>query len=87
MLHVDDMLLIGNYISFLDMIKDFIENSFSMEYLGKASYWASKSIKAPNTAEPKHIDNILKWFGKKCQEVFLTRSHGMFEQDSVSFDI
>ena len=45
-LYVDDILLIGNDIEFLDSIKGYLNKSFSMKVLGEAAYiyWASRSI-------------------------------------------
>ena len=37
-LHVDDILLIGNDIEFLDSVKRYLNKSFSMKDLGKAAY-------------------------------------------------
>ena len=37
-LYVDDILLIGNDIEFLDRIKGYLNKSFSMKYLGEAAY-------------------------------------------------
>ena len=45
-LYVDDILLIGNDIQFLDSIKGYLNKNFSMKDLGEAThiYWASRSI-------------------------------------------
>ena len=37
-LHVDDILLIGNGTEFLNSIKGYLNKSFSMKYLGEAAY-------------------------------------------------
>ena len=37
-LYVDDLLLIGNYIEFLDSIKGYLNKSFSKKDLGEAAY-------------------------------------------------
>ena len=37
-LYVDDVLLIGNDIKFLDSIKGYLNKSFSMKDLGEAAY-------------------------------------------------
>ena len=37
-LYVDDILLIGNEIEFLDSIKGYLNKSFSMKDLGEAAY-------------------------------------------------
>ena len=42
-LYVDDILLIGNDIEFLDSIKGYLNKSFSMKDLGEAAYiWGIK---------------------------------------------
>ena len=43
-LYVDDILLIGNDIEFLDSIKGYLNKSFSMKYLGEAAYILSIKI-------------------------------------------
>ena len=43
-LYVDDILLIANDIEFLDSIKGYLNKSFSMKDLGKASYTLSVKI-------------------------------------------
>ena len=37
-LYVDDILLIGNDIEFLDIIKGYLNNNFSIRDLGEAAY-------------------------------------------------
>ena len=41
---VDDILLIGNDIEFLDSIRGYLNKSFSMKELGEASYTLSIKI-------------------------------------------
>ena len=43
-LYVDDILLIGNDIEFLDSIKGYLNKSFSMKDPGEASYTLSIKI-------------------------------------------
>ena len=43
-LYVDDILLIGNNIEFLDSIKGYLNKSFSMKDLGEAAYTLSIKI-------------------------------------------
>ena len=43
-LYVDDILLIGNDIEFLDSIKGYLNKSFSMKDLGEAAYTLSIKI-------------------------------------------
>ena len=50
-LYVDDILLIGNDIEFLDSIKGYLNKSFSMKDLGEAAYiLASRSIEIDQDA-------------------------------------
>ena len=50
-LYVDDILLIGNDIEFLNSTKGYLNKSFSMKDLGKADiYWASRSIEIDQDA-------------------------------------
>ena len=37
-LYLDDILLIGNYVEFLDSIKGYMNKNFSMKNLGEAAY-------------------------------------------------
>ena len=44
-LYVDDILLTGNDIEFMDSIKGYLNKNFSMKDLGEATcIWASRSI-------------------------------------------
>ena len=48
---MNDILLIGNDIEFLDSIKGYLNKSFSMKDLGEAAYiWASRSIEIDRDA-------------------------------------
>ena len=50
-LYVDDVLLIGNNIEFLDSIKGYLNKNFSMKTLVKLLiYWASRSIEIDQDA-------------------------------------
>ena len=50
-LYVDDILLIGNDIEFLDSIKGYLNKSFSMKDLREVAYiFASKSIEIDQDA-------------------------------------
>ena len=50
-LYVDDILLIGNDIEFLDSIKGYLNKNFSMKDLGESClYWASRSIEIDQDA-------------------------------------
>ena len=43
-LYVDDILLIGNDIEFLDSIKGYLNKSFSMKDLGEAEYIGHQNL-------------------------------------------
>ena len=49
---MDDILLIGNDIEFLNSIKGYLNKNFSMKDLGEAAYiyWASRSIEIDQDA-------------------------------------
>ena len=50
-LYVDDLLLIGNDVEFLDSIKGYLNKSFSMKDLAKLFlYWVSRSIEIDQDA-------------------------------------
>ena len=50
-LYVDDILLIGNDIKFLDSIKGYLNKNFSMKTsLKLLTYWASRSIEIDQDA-------------------------------------
>ena len=65
-LYVDDILLIGNDIEFLDSIKGYLNNSFSKKDLGEATYTLSikiyrdRSRRLINISMSTYLDKILK---------------------------
>ena len=67
-LYVDDILLIGNDIEFLDSIKGDLNKSFSMKDLGKAAYilgikiYRDRSRRLMVLSKNAHLDMILKEF-------------------------
>ena len=67
-LYVDDILLIGNDIEFLDSIKGYLNNSFSMKDLGKAAYilgikiYRDRSRRLIGLSQSTYLDKILKKF-------------------------
>ena len=67
-LYVDDILLIGNDIKFLDSIKGYLNNNFSMKDLGEASYvlsikiYRDRSRRVIRFSMSTYIDKILKEF-------------------------
>ena len=67
-LYVDDILLIGNDIEFLNSIKGYLNNSFSMKDLGEASYilgikiYRDRSRRLIGLSQSTYLDKILKKF-------------------------
>ena len=67
-LYVDDILLIGNDIEFLDSIKGYLNKSFSMKDLGEAAYilgikiYRDRSRRLMILSKNAHLDMILKEF-------------------------
>ena len=67
-LYVDDILLIGNDMEFLDSIKGYLNKSFSMKDLGEAAYilgikiYRDRSRRLMILSKNAHLDMILKEF-------------------------
>ena len=67
-LYVDDILLIGNDIEFLDSIKGYLNTNFSMKDLGKATYvlgikiYRDRSRRLIGLSQSAYLDKILKKF-------------------------
>ena len=67
-LYVDDILLIGNDIEFLDSIKGYLNKSFSMKDLGEAAYilgikiYRDRSKRLIGLSQSTYLDKILKKF-------------------------
>ena len=67
-LYVDDILLIGNDIEFLDSIKGCLNKSFSMKDLGEAAYilgikiYRDRSRRLIGLSQSTYLDKILKKF-------------------------
>ena len=67
-LYVDDILLIGNDVQFLDSIKGYLNKSFSMKDLGEAAYilgikiYRDRSRCLIGLSQSTHLDKILKEF-------------------------
>ena len=67
-LYVDDILLIGNDIEFLDSIKGYLNKSFSMKDLGEAAYilgikiYRDRSRRLIGLSQSTYLDKILKKF-------------------------
>ena len=67
-LYVDDILLIGNYIEFLDSIKGYLNKNFSMKDLDEASYilgikiYRDRMRRLIGLSQSTYIDKVLKKF-------------------------
>ena len=67
-LYVDDILLIGNDIKFLDSIKGYLNKSFSMKDHGEAAYilgikiYRDRSRRLIGLSQSTYLDKILKTF-------------------------
>ena len=67
-LYVDDILLIGNDIEFLDSIKGYLNKIFSMKDLGEAAYifgikiYRDRSRRLIGLSKSTYLDKILKKF-------------------------
>src|SRR6266536_1840011 len=67
-LYVDDILLIGNDLEFLDSIKGYFNKNFSMKDLGESSYilgikiYRDRSRRLIGLSQHTYIDKILKKF-------------------------
>jgi hypothetical protein len=82
-LYVDDILLIGNYISMMEAIKSSLRKSFSMKDLGEVAYiWGIKiyrdrSKRLIGLNQDAYIDKILKQFNMQdSKKGFLPMLHG-----------
>ena len=67
-LYVDDILLMGNNIEFLDSIKAYLNKCFSMKDLGEASYilgikiYRDRSRHLIGLSQSTYLDKVLKKF-------------------------
>ena len=67
-LYVDDILLIGNDIEFLDSIKGYLNKSFSMKDLGEVAYilgikiYRDRSRCLIGLSQSTYLDKVLKKF-------------------------
>ena len=65
---MDDILLIGNDIEFLDSIKGYLNKSFSIKDVGEATYiwgiriYRDRSRRLIGFSQSTHLDKIFKEF-------------------------
>ena len=83
-LYVDDILLIGNDIPMLEVVKTSLRKCFSMKDLGEAAYilgiriYSDRSKRLIGLSQDTYIDKILKWFDMQdSKKGFLPMSQGI----------
>ena len=83
-LYVHDILLIGNDIPMLEVVKDSLKNSFAMKDLGEAAYilgikiYRDRSRRLIGLSQSTYIDKVLKRFNMhEAKKGFLPMSHGI----------
>jgi hypothetical protein len=83
-LYVDDILLIGNDVPMLEIVKTSLKNSFSMKDLGEAAYilgikiYRDRSKRLIGLSQSTYIDKVLKRFNMhEAKKGFLPMSHGV----------
>jgi hypothetical protein len=83
-LYVDDILLIGNDIPMLEVVKTSLKRSFSMKDLGEAAYvlginiYRDRSKRLNGLSQDTYIDKILNRFNMQdSKKGFLPMSHGI----------
>jgi hypothetical protein len=81
-LYVDDILLIGNDITMMEVIKTSLRKSFSMKVLGEAAYilgikiYRDRSKRLIGFGQDAYIDKILNQFNMQdSKKGFLPMSH------------
>jgi hypothetical protein len=83
-LYVDDILLIGNDVDFLNTTKESLKKSFSMKDLGEAAYilgikiYRDRSRRLIGLSQSTYVDKVLKRFNmEKSKKGLLPMSHGL----------
>ena len=83
-LYVDDILLIGNDAEFLNSIKGYLNNNFSMKDLGEAAYilgikiYRDRSRRLIGLSQSTYLDKFLKNFKMdQAKKGFLPVLHGV----------
>jgi hypothetical protein len=82
--YVDDILLIGNDIPMMKVVKSSLRKSFSMKDLGESTYilginiYRDRSKRLIGLSQDAYIDKILNWFNMRdSKKGFLPMSHGI----------
>ena len=83
-MYVDDILLIGNDVSMLNLVKESLNGKFSMKDLGEAMYilgikiYRDRSRRLLSLSQSTYIDKVLKRFNiSEAKTVLLPVSHGI----------
>ena len=83
-LYVDDILLIGNDIPTLEIVKSWLGKSFSMKDLGEAAYilgikiYRDRSRRLLGLSQSTYLDKILKRFSMQdSKKGFIPMNHGL----------
>jgi hypothetical protein len=67
-LYVDDILLIGNDVKMLNSVKEYLNNNFSIKYMGEAAYvlgikiYRDRSRRLLVLSQSTYLDKVLKRF-------------------------
>ena len=83
-LYVDDILLIGNDIPTLEIVKSWLGKSFSMKDLGEAAYilgikiYRDRSRRLLGLSQSTYLDKVLKRFSMQdSKKGFIPMNHGL----------
>jgi hypothetical protein len=75
-LHVDDMLLIGNNMDAIKVVKKQLSSNFDMKYLGETNFILGMDIERDRSIrniwlnQMKYIEIVMKWFNMQdCKPV------------------
>ena len=83
-IYVDDILLIGNDVPTLEIIKSWLGKSFSMKDLGEAVYilgikiYRDRSRRLLRLSQSTYLDKVLKRFNMQdSKKGFIPMNHGL----------
>ena len=82
--YVDDILLIGNEIGVMSLVKVWLSSQFDMKDLGKANFilgiklWRDHKNKMLGLSQVGYIDKVLEWFNmQNSKKGLLPFRHGV----------
>ena len=82
--YVDDILLIGNEIGVMSLVKVWLSSQFDMKDLGKANFilgiklWRDHKNKMLGLSQVGYIDKVLEWFNmQNSKKGLLPFKHGV----------